>query len=37
MLTYIDFCLKIVKIIKEEKIESNQLSVLVNDTIDKLD
>ena len=33
MLTYIEFCLKLVKIIKDEKIESSSLKNLVNETI----
>lgn len=34
MLTYTDFCLKLVKIIKDEKIESSSLKTLVDETIE---
>ncbi|CAD8138196.1 unnamed protein product [Paramecium octaurelia] len=37
MLTYTDFCLKLVKIIKDEKIESSTLKTLVDETIDLLE
>ncbi|CAD8150352.1 unnamed protein product [Paramecium pentaurelia] len=37
MLTYIDFCLKLVKIIKDEKIESSSLKTLVDETINQLE
>ncbi|CAD8057491.1 unnamed protein product [Paramecium sonneborni] len=37
MLTYTDFCLKLAKIIKDEKIESQTLTTLVEETIDQLE
>lgn len=37
MLTYIDYCLKLTKIIKDEKVESLSLKTLVEETINLLD
>lgn len=34
MLTYTDFCLKLAKIIKDEKLESSSLKTLVYETLD---